>query len=282
MFFMTRTLTKNVRIAIVAAGTITFWKMDFRNISMTVTLRKICKDHHRIGRDIHILKNGFQNHSSWPVGKFQGAASLRTFTFSKMDFRHIHNKQFFYTSSGHIYSWNWEDRHCSRREIHIFQNWISDTSLWPEHWQKREDRHRSRRDNHILKNGFQACSSWPEHWQNVRIAIVAAGTFLFWKMDSRNISMSITLIKICKDHHRWGRDIHILKNGFQTHSSWPVGKFQGAASLWTFTFSKMDFEHILNKQSVYISLGHIYSWNWEDSHRSRWDICKIGFQTHTP
>ena len=104
MFFVTRTLSKNARIAIVAARTFTFWKTWFQACSSWPEHCQKREDRHRSRRDIHILKNGFQTpgHSylekwirnismiialiksvritnvaagtfTWLVGKFQGS-----------------------------------------------------------------------------------------------------------------------------------------------------------------------------------------------------------------
>ena len=54
---MTRTLSKNVRIVIVSAGTFTFWKMDFKHVPYDQNIVKKREDRHRIRRDIYILKN---------------------------------------------------------------------------------------------------------------------------------------------------------------------------------------------------------------------------------
>ena len=105
-----------------------------------------------------------------------------------MDFGHILNKQFFYISSGHIYSWNRVDRHRSRWDIHNLQNWISDTFCITRTLKKIcKDRYCSRRDIRILKNGFQT------HLHNQ------------------------TIDKKREDRHRSRWDIHILKNGFQIY-----------------------------------------------------------------
>ena len=58
MFLMTRTLSKNVRIAIVSAGTFTFWKMDFKHVPYDQNIVKKREDRHRSRRDVCILKNG--------------------------------------------------------------------------------------------------------------------------------------------------------------------------------------------------------------------------------
>ena len=126
MFFMTRTMAKNVRIAIVAAETFTFWKMDFKHVLHDQNIVKNRKDQHRSRRDIHILKNGFQTHSPWPE-----------------------------------YVKDRKDHHCSRRDIHILKNGFQTHSPWPEHVKNLKDHHRSRRDIHILKTH----SPWPELWQ---------------------------------------------------------------------------------------------------------------------
>ena len=175
---MTRPLTKNVRIAIVAAGTFTFWKMDFKHVLHDQNIDKKREDRHRSHRDIYILKNGFQTYSSWPED-----------------------------CQKH------EDRHHSRRDIYILKNLISSVFFITGTLSKNMRIAIVAAGTFTFwKTWFQACSSWPEHCQktwgspsyppghlhfekldfkhvlhdqniakNVRIAIVAVGTFTFWK-----------------------------------------------------------------------------------------------------
>ena len=205
-----------------------------------------------------------------------------------MDFGHILNKQFFYISSGHIYSWNRVDRHRSRWDIHNLQNWISDTFSITRTLKKIcKDRHCSRRDIRILKNGFQT------HLHDQ------------------------TIDKKREDRHRSRRDIHILKNGFQTpgHSylekwirnismiialiksvritnvaagtfTWLVGKFQGSLPhpYEHLHFQKWILDTFLTNNSfTFLQAIFIHEIGWiAIVAAGTFTICKIGFQTHSP